>query len=59
MTAASKALFYKQLKYVPIPFIFFAIGHYFDQQEVYRMSGLKDKTALYRREVAPGESPTW
>ncbi|XP_059609464.1 NADH dehydrogenase [ubiquinone] 1 beta subcomplex subunit 1 [Phlebotomus argentipes] len=42
-----------------VPMTGFCIGWFLDYQETLRMTRFRDKSALYGRELAPGEQPTW
>jgi len=37
----------------------FCLGHKIDLMETERMSLFRDKSALYGRELKPGEPPSW
>ncbi|XP_011259836.1 NADH dehydrogenase [ubiquinone] 1 beta subcomplex subunit 1 [Camponotus floridanus] len=41
------------------PFAGFMIGHKLDHMESERFSMFRDKSALYGRELKPGEPPSW
>jgi len=41
------------------PFAGFMIGHKIDKMETERMTMFRDKSALYGRELKPGEPPSW
>ncbi|KAL0118330.1 hypothetical protein PUN28_009165 [Cardiocondyla obscurior] len=41
------------------PFTGFMIGRKLDSLETERLSGFRDKSALYGRELKPGEPPSW
>ncbi|KYN34095.1 NADH dehydrogenase [ubiquinone] 1 beta subcomplex subunit 1 [Trachymyrmex septentrionalis] len=41
------------------PFAGFMIGHKIDKMETERMTTFRDKSALYGRELKPGEPPSW
>ncbi|KAK4297058.1 hypothetical protein Pmani_030488 [Petrolisthes manimaculis] len=42
-----------------VPVIFFFIGSRLDRTETLRMTMFRDKSALYGRELAEGEKPSW
>ncbi|XP_015171491.1 PREDICTED: NADH dehydrogenase [ubiquinone] 1 beta subcomplex subunit 1 [Polistes dominula] len=42
-----------------IPLTGFIFGSYLDRQENLRLTKFRDKSALYGRELAPGEPPSW
>ncbi|XP_047357945.1 NADH dehydrogenase [ubiquinone] 1 beta subcomplex subunit 1 [Vespa velutina] len=42
-----------------LPITGFIIGSYLDNQEDLRLTKFRDKSALYGRELAPGESHSW
>ncbi|XP_032677280.1 NADH dehydrogenase [ubiquinone] 1 beta subcomplex subunit 1 [Odontomachus brunneus] len=42
-----------------IPITFYYVGHKIDLMETERMSMFRDKSALYGRELKPGEPPSW
>jgi len=46
-------------KMLSLPLVGFFIGKFFDDQETERMTMFRDKSALYGRELAEGEKPTW
>ncbi|EFN83820.1 NADH dehydrogenase [ubiquinone] 1 beta subcomplex subunit 1, partial [Harpegnathos saltator] len=41
------------------PITGFFLGYKFDRLETERMTMFRDKSALYGREMKPGESPSW
>lgn len=49
----------REYVFMIIPFSGFFIGKYFEDKETERMTRFRDKSALYGRERAPGEKPTW
>jgi len=49
----------RQYKLALIPFAGFLIGHIFDKIQEKRMTTFRDKSALYGRELKPGEPPSW
>lgn len=42
-----------------LPAVGMYIGWFFDRKETERMVRFRDKSALYGRELKPGEKPTW
>lgn len=42
-----------------VPFIGYAIGWFLDRKETERMTLFRDKSALYGRQLQPGEQPSW
>lgn len=44
---------------ITIPAIAVWAGHWFDRQEDLRMTKFRDRSALYGRELKPGEKPSW
>lgn len=42
-----------------LPLAGFMLGFYADKQETLRLTKFRDKSALYGRELAPGEPPSW
>ncbi|ERL95042.1 hypothetical protein D910_12312 [Dendroctonus ponderosae] len=44
---------------LPILFTGIYLGHLLDVKETERMTLFRDKSALYGRELQPGEAPTW
>lgn len=47
--------------YIPLifPITGFIIGAYLDRYDDLRLVKFRDKSALYGRELAPGEQPSW
>ncbi|KAH0946486.1 hypothetical protein HN011_011747 [Eciton burchellii] len=41
------------------PVMGFCLGHKIDLMETERMTLFRDKSALYGRELKPGEPPSW
>ncbi|XP_042224151.1 uncharacterized protein LOC121868006 [Homarus americanus] len=46
-------------KMLMVPLAGFLVGTYFDRMETERQSMFRDKSALYGRELAEGEKPSW
>lgn len=49
----------KQPAWLLFPFLGFYLGHLLDKAETERMTLFRDKSALYGRELAEGEKPSW
>ncbi|KAG8224234.1 hypothetical protein J437_LFUL002690 [Ladona fulva] len=49
----------KQFAWAALPFTGYFIGKYLDNLETERMTLFRDKSALYGRELQPGEKPSW
>lgn len=49
----------RQYLWVGLPLIGFALGWYLDRAETERMVGFRDRSALYGRQLAAGEKPSW
>ncbi|XP_014483581.1 PREDICTED: NADH dehydrogenase [ubiquinone] 1 beta subcomplex subunit 1 [Dinoponera quadriceps] len=50
---------WKMYWWLILPFGGFYIGHQIDLMETKRMTMFRDKSALYGREMKPGEPPSW
>ncbi|XP_076386033.1 NADH dehydrogenase [ubiquinone] 1 beta subcomplex subunit 1 [Megachile rotundata] len=37
----------------------YSVGWYFDRMETLRLTGYRDKSALFGRQLKPGEPPSW
>ncbi|XP_037837548.1 NADH dehydrogenase [ubiquinone] 1 beta subcomplex subunit 1-like [Kryptolebias marmoratus] len=37
----------------------FVLGWYMDKQQDQKLTGFRNKSALYKRELKPGEKETW
>jgi NADH dehydrogenase (ubiquinone) 1 beta subcomplex subunit 1 len=49
----------RQYIYFAIPLTGFMIGWWLDRKETERMTMFRDKSALFGRELKPGEKPSW
>ncbi|XP_067012202.1 NADH dehydrogenase [ubiquinone] 1 beta subcomplex subunit 1 [Anabrus simplex] len=49
----------RQYVWAILPATGFCIGWFLDRKETERMTMFRDKSALYGRELGPGEAPSW
>ncbi|XP_055710481.1 NADH dehydrogenase [ubiquinone] 1 beta subcomplex subunit 1 [Phlebotomus papatasi] len=49
----------KEWVWIALPLTGWAIGSFLDHKETLRMTRFRDKSALYGRQLAPGEKPSW
>lgn len=59
MINASNKHIWKLYWTLVFPLTGFLIGYKLDLMETERMTMFRDKSALYGRELKPGEPPTW
>ncbi|XP_055683885.1 NADH dehydrogenase [ubiquinone] 1 beta subcomplex subunit 1 [Lutzomyia longipalpis] len=49
----------KEYVWALFPVAGYCIGAFLDHKETLRMTRFRDKSALYGRQLAPGEKPSW
>jgi NADH dehydrogenase (ubiquinone) 1 beta subcomplex subunit 1 len=49
----------RQYVYAAVPMSGFMLGWWLDRKETERMIRFRDKSALFGRELKPGEKPSW
>lgn len=49
----------RMFKLLSVPLLGFMVGSFLDNLETNRMTMFRDKSALYGRELAEGEKPSW
>jgi NADH dehydrogenase (ubiquinone) 1 beta subcomplex subunit 1 len=49
----------RQYVYALVPMSGFMLGWWLDRKETERMTRFRDKSALFGRELKPGEKPSW
>lgn len=57
--APSQKHIWKMYWVLVFPFTGFLIGHKIDKLDNEKMTMFRDKSALYGRELKPGEPPSW
>ncbi|KDR07695.1 hypothetical protein L798_02749 [Zootermopsis nevadensis] len=49
----------RQYLYFAVPMTGFMLGWWLDRMETERMTLFRDKSALFGRELKPGDKPSW